>query len=366
MTEPRAAGSHDFVDRLVAKAFGAPDAAAPRVPSTYEPAPPGRAGLTPPGAAGSRGGDDDPAGATRMAMSGLDWDDTALTAGDADASGARASAAASSRIAANELTADVSSMRQRSAASSSDRASTAHDAGGALSSVSSRSLLSRSALPPGSSIGAHGADAGTHAGDGSLVAAHGQARALGTAEGDGDAHGIGAHGASTARTGAIATAASRGTADDRGALGRSSFDLRAGQEARARAALDSLRADDENRHDRETWRARLDERAGRARESAAHDRDLDDAQAREGTLLARDRGLALRLGDGAASRGEGWPSRLSGDDRSADAEVTVNVTIGRVDVRAVQTAASREQPARARGPQPLALDDYLTQRGGAR
>lgn len=363
MTEPRAAGSHDFVDRLVAKAFGTPDAAAPRVPSTYEPTPPGRAGMTPPGAASSRGGDDDPGGATRMAMSGLDWADTALTERDADASGARASAAGSSRTAASEMTADASSTRQRGAASS-DRASAAHDAGGALSSVSLRSLLSRSALSPGSSMGAHDADAGTHAGDGSLVAAHVQARPLGTVEGDGQAHGIGAHSASTAQTGATAQAAARDTADDRGALGRSPFDLRTAEEARARAALDSLRRDDA--HDRETWRARLGEREDRARESAARHRDLDDAQAPEGTLLARDRGLALRIGDGAASRGDGWPSRLYGDDRSADAEVTVNVTIGRVDVRAVQAAASREQPARGRGPQPLALDDYLTQRGGAR
>jgi hypothetical protein len=73
--------------------------------------------------------------------------------------------------------------------------------------------------------------------------------------------------------------------------------------------------------------------------------------------------------DGRAGWGE-LTSRRAKADAEADAgtqDVTINVTIGRVDVRAVQAATPAERPAaRARGAQPIALDEYLARHGGAR
>jgi hypothetical protein len=51
---------------------------------------------------------------------------------------------------------------------------------------------------------------------------------------------------------------------------------------------------------------------------------------------------------------------------AAEPEITVNVTIGRVDVRATQASPSREKRSRASGPQPVSLDEYLGHRGGGR
>ena len=47
-------------------------------------------------------------------------------------------------------------------------------------------------------------------------------------------------------------------------------------------------------------------------------------------------------------------------------DTTVNVTIGRVEVRAVQSRAGDKPAARGPSSQPLSLDEYLKQRGGAR
>jgi hypothetical protein len=54
------------------------------------------------------------------------------------------------------------------------------------------------------------------------------------------------------------------------------------------------------------------------------------------------------------------------DVSSPEPEITVNVTIGRVDVRATQAPAAREPRSRANGPQPVTLEEYLGHRGGGR
>jgi hypothetical protein len=91
-----------------------------------------------------------------------------------------------------------------------------------------------------------------------------------------------------------------------------------------------------------------------------------ETSAREGMLMPVAHGVAPH----AANDHTGWgdsASRRSSAEASADTrDVTVNVTIGRVDVRAGQPATPAARPARARGAQPLALDEYLARHGGAR
>jgi hypothetical protein len=48
-----------------------------------------------------------------------------------------------------------------------------------------------------------------------------------------------------------------------------------------------------------------------------------------------------------------------------DPEPVVNVTIGRIEVRAVPPQPGATRP-RSQGPTPLSLEDYLKQRGGER
>jgi hypothetical protein len=238
-----------------------------------------------------------------------------------------------------------------------------HAAAADSSSLSSRSLLSRTLSSSSSAARGHGAAGEAHAGDGSLVSADRHASRLGLSDSErGDA-------GARATAGAAANAAG----DDGGALGRSPFDTRSAAGAgsgfgrgRGRSDGGSL-SDGAWEQDAPRLWARLAAADRRDRESTTRDGDLDDPRVRDGALLSRDRGLAMRLGDEAAMRGEDGRSRGSyADGRSSEADVTVNVTIGRVEVRAVQASASPGKPARARGPQPVALDDYLTQRGGAR
>jgi hypothetical protein len=385
MSEPRAGSPHDFVDRLVAKAFGTPDAAAPRVPSTYEPTPPGRAGVPSGGAMGA--GEDGPGGASRTATSGAAWLDAMQAAGDAgergalDLSGARGagSAAASSFLAASEMTSAGATARRGAATTgggltSGGMSAADRDAATASSSSLSRSLLSRTLSSPSSAARGRGATGDAHAGaDGSLVSPDLRAGRLGLSDSEGgDA---GARESSSARARAAADGASNAAAEgsDGGTLGRSPFDTRSGARAGDGFSRGGGRgggadlADEAREQDAQRLWARLGAADRRNRESARRDIDLDDARARDGALLSRDGGLALRLADGSAARGEDRWSRLrSGEAGGAEADVTVNVTIGRVEVRAVQASSSPAKQTRARGPQPLALDDYLTQRGGAR
>jgi hypothetical protein len=58
-------------------------------------------------------------------------------------------------------------------------------------------------------------------------------------------------------------------------------------------------------------------------------------------------------------------SEQSRESATADNPPVVHVTIGRVEVRAVQPAPVERRPA-ARGPRPMALDEYLKRRGGSR
>lgn len=48
---------------------------------------------------------------------------------------------------------------------------------------------------------------------------------------------------------------------------------------------------------------------------------------------------------------------------AADPAPVINITIGRVEVRAVSTPPAPRRPE-ARGPRPMTLDEYLKQRGG--
>jgi hypothetical protein len=388
MSEPRAGSPHDFVDRLVAKAFGTPDAAAPRVPSTYEPTPPGRAGVPSPGGAMGEG-EDGPGGASRTAMSGAAWLDAMQAAGDAgergavDLSGARGAgaAAASSFLAASEMTSAGATARRGAATTgggltSSGMSTGDRDAASVSSSLLSRSSLSRTLSSPSSVARGRGVNGEAHAGaDGSLVSADLHAGRLGPSDGVGGDAGARESSSAHARVGADAASNAAAEEGDGGSLGRSPFDTRSG----ARAGDGFSRggghgrgggadgSDEAREQDAQRLWARLGETDRRDRESARRDVDLDDARARDGALLSRDGGLALRLADGSAARGEDRWSRLrSGEAGAAEHDVTVNVTIGRVEVRAVQASTSPAKQTRARGPQPLALDDYLRQRGGAR
>ena len=61
----------------------------------------------------------------------------------------------------------------------------------------------------------------------------------------------------------------------------------------------------------------------------------------------------------------GFNNRLSETNSKSEAEPVVNVTIGRVEVKAVQTD-SRQQPTKQKKPNGvMSLDDYLKQRGRA-
>lgn len=56
------------------------------------------------------------------------------------------------------------------------------------------------------------------------------------------------------------------------------------------------------------------------------------------------------------------PARLDFSRPADKPEPTIQVTIGRIEVRAVkQTAAKRPKP---KGPAPMSLDDYLKRRNG--
>jgi hypothetical protein len=64
----------------------------------------------------------------------------------------------------------------------------------------------------------------------------------------------------------------------------------------------------------------------------------------------------------------GQPGRASARELAANngtvaGDVAVNVTIGRIEVKATRAAASDRQGTKVRGPQPMPLDEYLGQRG---
>lgn len=65
------------------------------------------------------------------------------------------------------------------------------------------------------------------------------------------------------------------------------------------------------------------------------------------------------------------PSRWAGGDGppaggATTTEAVVNVTIGRIEVRAVPGSQTRREPARRGGPKPLGLEEYLQRRGAGR
>jgi hypothetical protein len=87
-----------------------------------------------------------------------------------------------------------------------------------------------------------------------------------------------------------------------------------------------------------------------------------EAEPRHGILVPRASGLALP-GVAARPAGVDRPRRADGPGDGPETDVTVNVTIGRIEVRATPAGASAAPRTPSRGPQPLALDEYLGQRG---
>lgn len=69
--------------------------------------------------------------------------------------------------------------------------------------------------------------------------------------------------------------------------------------------------------------------------------------------------------DAQAARRRDTPEPLRVERPTADEAPVVNVTIGRIEVRAV-TAPTAPTPRRREGPQPMSLAEYLERRGAAR
>jgi hypothetical protein len=82
---------------------------------------------------------------------------------------------------------------------------------------------------------------------------------------------------------------------------------------------------------------------------------------REGVLVPRASGLALPH-CATPPRGLERPRADEAGERP-NTDVAVNVTIGRIEVRATPAGSSETRRTPSRGPQPLALDEYLGQRG---
>jgi hypothetical protein len=353
MNDARAAGAHDFVDRLVVKAFGGAEVAAARVPSAFEPVRPG-AGL----AAGASG----VSGASRAGRIGEDalFDDDAMDGDPYEspdrrwrsqstrtlaADGARSLDARAGEEGDRTNAARPRRPRRRAqgrgdatdgrdAGSSSARVIDDPDAAGALVPAQALSLSNRESKgsQPSDHLGGDAADASI-------------ARSAFGADGS---HSSGLDDQAT--TGPL-TSDGLGASDaphvvQPSAHLRASLDMSPFRRERENGGEDGATADDRGRG----W--------GAASENSA----------RDGVLMPFAHGVWPHAPNDRA--GSGWgdiASRRSSAEVSAQThDVTVNVTIGRVDVRAVQAAAPAARPARARGAQPLALDEYLARHGGAR
>ena len=73
------------------------------------------------------------------------------------------------------------------------------------------------------------------------------------------------------------------------------------------------------------------------------------------------------VADRPLERHRPFPDREQSEALGLDSGPTVNVTIGRLEVRAVQApSAAKKVTAQAHGPKPLSLDEYVKQRGGGR
>lgn len=327
MNDARAAGAPDFVDRLVVKAFGGAEVAAARVPSAYEPLRP-HAGLMPGTARSERIDEDGMSGEDAMdgdAHESPDRRRRARSARTPAADGARALDANAAEEGERAVTARRRRTRaaargdatdRRNAASSSGRAMDGDDPAGAL--MATPSLLN----PQGSQFGDRHADDDASAPLARL--ASDAAAPHSTRSGGQDANAPAAEGAAHVVQ----------------------------PSARLRASLDMSPF--------------MREPGGEDGADAGSQHDASEALTRDGMLMPVAHGVSPHASD---DRG-GWrepASRRWNDEASATpSDVTVNVTIGRVDVRAVQAAAPAERPARTRGAQPIALDEYLARHGGAR
>jgi hypothetical protein len=89
--------------------------------------------------------------------------------------------------------------------------------------------------------------------------------------------------------------------------------------------------------------------------------DLDDTR---GTLVPVSTAAAQRIV--IAPQAPYRPPRDEAPAGQADAAPVVNVTIGRLEVRAMPAAATAKPRSERRGAQPMTLDDYFKQRRGER
>ena len=99
-----------------------------------------------------------------------------------------------------------------------------------------------------------------------------------------------------------------------------------------------------------------------ARREAERGATDDASQAADGMLVPQATGLGFAgaaTESRAAGRAAPGPAGADGEGRR---EVAVHVTIGRVEVRATRPAGLDARRAQPRGPQPLALDEYLGHR----
>jgi len=90
--------------------------------------------------------------------------------------------------------------------------------------------------------------------------------------------------------------------------------------------------------------------------------DLDDTR---GTLVPVSTAAAQRIVV-APQAAPYRPPRDQGPAAQADAAPVVNVTIGRLEVRALPAAAAAKPRSERRAAQPMSLDDYFKQRRGER
>lgn len=328
MNDARAGGASSFVDRLVVKAFGGADVAAARMPSTYEPLR-AHGGAMPDASRGDRIDDE---------MFGDD-----LMHGDRDP-----------REAYDRWRQSRSETPRTAAATSPSDVSVAVDG---HHEIAARARHARTA--------------------------HGDA-ADGRGAGSPAAHGIDEDEDDGAPAGALVPAAA---SDARGSRrGDHSADNDASARI-ARSTLDVATPSDSGTSRRASNATVAPDAARMVQPSARPRASLDGAPftpdignedgvgrrptrepARDGVLMPIANDVARHLANDRAGWREREPASRGarGDGDGTTSEVTVNVTIGRVDVRAVQAPAAAVRPARTGGVRPVALDEYLAQRGGAR